>query len=320
MYDVITLGSATVDVFGVISKKYDKVSPGDKVLVNKLDFEVGGGGVNSAVAFSRMGLDTAFLGKVGCDHNGVKVLRELKKEGVDFLHLKASDDFTSFSFILNSSKEKDRIIYTYKGASDHLKTSEINWEGLKKTKWIYMATLLKDSFKTAEKVATFASENKINLMFNPSSYLAKKGKRGLSKILKNTTILVLNKQEGKLVIGTKSNDIKKILKDLQSLGPDMVVVTDGSKGAHVYDGEVIAHMKPYKTKVVSTAGAGDAFASGFLAGIIKKNYEHALELGMANAASVVQYYGAKNKLLKYSEAKGFIRKKKGKVVVKKNHI
>lgn len=317
MYDIITLGSATVDVFGTINKRYKDVSPGDKVLVEELDFEIGGGGINSAIAFSRMGLKVGFLGKIGKDHNGIKIIRELGKENIDFMHLKPSKDFTSFSFILESKKEQDRIIYTYKGASDHLKHTEIDWNMLKGTNWIYLATLLKESFKTAEMVAQFAKKNGIKLMFNPSSYLAKQGKKGLKKILDGTTILVLNKQEGKALLGTRKDKIEFILKELYRLGPDMVVVTDGPKGAHVYDGEIYAHMKPYKVKIASTAGAGDAFASGFLAGIIKKDYAHALELGMANSASVIQYYGAKNRLLKYSEAKKFINSKRNKVITKK---
>jgi sugar/nucleoside kinase (ribokinase family) len=69
---------------------------------------------------------------------------------------------------------------------------------------------------------------------------------------------------------------------------------------------------------VSTAGAGDAFASGFLAGILYKNdIIHALELGMANAASVIQYYGTKNKLLTYKQARKFIRRRKERVFKKK---
>jgi len=308
MYDIITLGSATVDAFGVISEKFEDCKPGDKVLVKKLDFEIGGGGVNAAVAFSRMGLKTAFLGKVGLDHNGLRIIRELKKEDIDFLHYKHSEDFTSFSFILNSEKEKDRIIYTYKGASDHLKPGEVDVRDLKKTRWFYIATLLKEAFKTAEKVAEFAKKNNIPVMFNPSSYLAKRGKDYLKKILKCTTILVLNKKESKLLLRTDSDDFVFLLKSLQKLGPKIVVITDGSRGVHVLDKDMLAYMKPYKIKVVSTAGAGDAFASGFLSGIIKKDYVHALEIGMANAASVIQYYGTNIRLLSYKEALKFVEK------------
>ena len=218
MYDVITMGSATVDVFGVISKKLTEPKPGDKVLIEKIDFEIGGGGVNSAIAFSRMGLKTAFLGKVGCDHDGIIVIRELKKEDVDFLHLKPSKFPTSHSFILMSKKEKDRIIYAYKGASDDLNSGEIELNKLK-TKWLYIATLLGDAFKAAEKAALFAKKNKINVMFNPSSYLAAEGKKKLKKLLSCCSILVLNRSEARLLLGTKHDSMKYLLKELRKLGP-----------------------------------------------------------------------------------------------------
>ena len=108
-----------------------------------------------------------------------------------------------------------------------------------------------------------------------------------------------------------------MLKNLKKQGPAIAVITQGSKGAWVYEGKNIHHAKPYRVKVKSTAGAGDAFASGFLAGIIKKDAAHALELGMANAASVIQYFGTKNKLLHYKEAKSFIEKHKQRIAVRK---
>jgi ribokinase len=311
MYDVITMGSATVDLFAVISKRLTEPKPGDKVLIEKVDFEIGGGGVNSAVAFSRMGLKTAFLGKVSHDYNGVNVILELKKEKVEFIHLKPSNLPTSLSFILMSKKQKDRILYTYKGASDDLNPKEIDLSKLKKTKWLYMATLLGEAFKTAKKTAIFAKKNNIPLMFNPSSYLAAKGKEALSIILKSAAILVLNKSEAKLVLRTKTNDIKDLLKQLKKTGPNIVIITDGPRGVHAFDGNKIYYQPAYKVNVVSVTGAGDAFASGFLAGTIKgDDIRTSLKLGAANAASVIKYYGTKNKLLSYNQAKTFIKKQK----------
>jgi len=54
---------------------------------------------------------------------------------------------------------------------------------------------------------------------------------------------------------------------------------------------------------VETTGAGDSFSSAFLAGIIiKKDIDFALSLGQANAESVIQHIGAKNRLLRLNEA------------------
>ena len=59
MYDVITIGSATIDAFPSISEKIKDLKLGEKVLVEDLKFEPGGGGINSAIGLSRMGINTA---------------------------------------------------------------------------------------------------------------------------------------------------------------------------------------------------------------------------------------------------------------------
>ena len=92
MYDIITIGSASIDLFikteGEIRKHHDHLDIcyhlGNKLLVKDLIFSTGGGGTNTAVAFSRLGLRTAFIGVVGADDNGEIILRELEKERVNF--------------------------------------------------------------------------------------------------------------------------------------------------------------------------------------------------------------------------------------------
>jgi len=317
MYDVITIGSATVDVFADIDPKFKDINLGDKVLIKDIEFQTGGGGINSAIGLSRMNIKTAFLGKLGHDHNAFKILHELKKEDIEVIKTSPSKKRTSYSVIISSKKEKDRVLFTYKGASDDLRYNEIKKSELN-TNWIYMATMLKKSFKTAKKIAKYAERNNINLLFNPSTYLAKQGKRKLRPILNAASIIILNRSEAKLLLKSKSDQIKKLVKSLYKLGPKIVVITEGSKGVAAYDGSTLFTLPAYKVKVKNTTGAGDAFASGFLAGILhKQDIPHALELGNANAASVVKYFGTRNKLLSYKQTKKFISKRKEEVVTRK---
>jgi len=58
---------------------------GGKMLIKDLKFDVGGGGTNTAVAFSRLGLKTGCICEFGKDENGRKILDLLKKEKVKFL-------------------------------------------------------------------------------------------------------------------------------------------------------------------------------------------------------------------------------------------
>jgi ribokinase len=316
MYDVITIGSSTVDVFVYTDKTksfyiktlddeehYISYPVGSKLLIDQLDFFTGGGGTNTAVCLSRLQLKTAYLGKVGKDVHSENVLEVLKKEKVDFLGFK--DDYennkTGYSVILDSL-EKRRTVLTHKGINDYLFYDEIDL-GKLKTGWFCMTSMMGESFKTLEKLSQYAKENDIKILLNASEYLCKKGIDFLEKILKNTTIIVLNEEEANILIGKK----KKVntLKSLKELGPDIAVITDGEKPVHCMDDKNNHFvLYPPEVKVVETTGAGDAFAASFLAGMIKDgNIEYSLKLASINARSVLQYRGAKEKLLTYDEAK-----------------
>jgi ribokinase len=323
IYDVITVGSATIDVFAKTESELIKIKTrehedeliaypaGSKILIERLDFQTGGGGTNTAVSFARLGLKTAFLGKIGKDCNGGTVISELRKEKVEFIGV-TSREQTGYSIVLNSIEE-DRTILTFKGANNCLGFNEIN-KGKLKAKWFYFSSMVDKSYKTLEKIAMYAKKNNIKVAFNPSSYLTKNGTAFLASLVRNTDLLVLNREEAEMLVGNRPAE--ELLKELSALGPSIVAITDGKNGVYALEhGENGKHKIYYlpgnKVKVVETTGAGDAFASGFLAGLILKNdTRFALNLGIANATSVVMHLGAKNRLLTLSEAKRMIAKNK----------
>lgn len=315
MYDVITIGSNTIDVFVYtdrsrsifIKTKSDEESfisypVGAKLLINDLHFFSGGGGTNSAVALSRLGLKVAYIGKVGNDHNGIRILDELKKEKIDFLGPICHDSRkkTGYSVILDSL-EKKRTVLSYKGANNCLDYCEIDIDKVK-TKWFYISSMMGRSFLTIEKMTEFASKNNIKILFNTSNYLAEKGKGYLNNILKNTEILVLNKEEAELLVGR--GETLELISELKDLGPKIVVVTDEENPVYGLDNKNILYKAiPYDVKVVEATGAGDSFASSFLAGMIKTgDMEFSLRLAIVNSHSVLLFKGAKRKLLKYNQA------------------
>lgn len=307
MYDIITVGSATVDVFAMTDAEQISIKAGEseetliayksgsKILITELHTFTGGGGTNSAVSFARMGLSTAFIGKVGKDPNSEIILKELKKEKVEFIGARSNAQ-TGYSVILDSELE-DRTILTYKGCNNDLRYSEIK---ALKTRWFYFSSMVGEAYKTQERIAAYAKAHRIPVAFNPSSYLAKQGPKFLSKILKCTHVIILNKEEAEMIAGP--GNIKAMLGRLRGLGPKIAVITDGKNGAFASDGTYHS-IKPRKVRIRETTGAGDAFASGLVAGFVKgKSLKFSMELGMANASSVIQFLGAKNKLLTYKEA------------------
>ena len=295
-FDVITFGSAVVDVFvntEVHEKKHQISYPvGSKVLIKELKTDVGGGGTNSAVAFSRLGLKTGYIGKLGLDKNGNKILNLLRKERVKFLGKQDKSHMTGYSIILDSI-EKSRTILTYKGINDLIELKDIRIRKLK-TKWLYLTSLLEKSFETQKRLAYRLSKKDVKIAFNPSEYLIKR--KNLLGILKICNVLILNKEEAEMLVGKKQKDL---LVALNKLGPQIVVITNKNKPIECYDGIKKYLLKPNKIKVIERTGAGDAFASSFVAGLIRnKSIEESLKLGLKNSENVIQHFGAKNNLLR----------------------
>ncbi|MDP3989918.1 MAG: carbohydrate kinase family protein [archaeon] len=308
-YDVITVGSATVDRILTMNGSFSSVKLGDKILLDTVEKFSGGGATNSAAAFSVLGLRTAVVTKVGDDEEGDFVEREMRVDyGVKNLCQHRSHKKTDLAFIVTSLKEKDRVIFVQKGASQELRGTDFKKSSVR-AKWIYLSTLIGSSFSTAKDVAEIAKRKKINLLFNPSLYLAQKGKRYLAPVLKACNILVCNLEEAQALLGIKSKDVFKLLRGIQKLGPKRVIITNSIKKLHAIDGDLLYSYVPPNAPRKHTAGAGDAFTAGFLAGIIKgKSFLESLQVGQMNATSIVQYVGTKNKLLTFVEASHQLKK------------
>ena len=150
MYDVITVGSATVDalvrtefsevVHGQHKEECIAYPVGAKILMKELILTVGGGGTNSAVSLSRLGHKVAFLGKIGLKENSRRVVNQLRKENVDIsLIIRSKTGRTGYSIVLDSKKH-DRTILIFRGSNNDLRFNEISLNKLK-TKWFYFCLL-----------------------------------------------------------------------------------------------------------------------------------------------------------------------------------
>ncbi|EKD43914.1 MAG: hypothetical protein ACD_72C00075G0004, partial [uncultured bacterium] len=106
----------------------------------------------------------------------------------------------------------------------------------------------------------------------------------------------------------KSEDMKYMLRQLMQLGPRIVVITDGAKGAYCFDGMNVYFQGIFDLPVLEKTGAGDAFASGFISAVIHGlNVKHALRWGSANAAFVVQKIGGQAGLLTKHQIVKFLK-------------
>ena len=305
MYDVITMGSATVDVFTMVdselimiktSKKereYVAYPVGSKVLINNILYETGGGATNVAVSLSKLGLKVACVSKLGSGTNSKIIKKNLSENGVSFLGNQGKEH-TGYSFVLNSI-DSGRTILAYKGANNNLLSSDIDLNSFD-TKWFYFTSMIGKSWETMKKVADYALKKNIKIAFNPSNYVCDKGQRYLAKVLKITDILFLNLEEAELLTRSHLSMV-----ELMKMGPKSVVITNGVHGAYTIDKGFIYHVLTQTREVKQATGAGDAFGSSFLFGKIKGHgIEHCLSIATLNSVSVISKIGAKKGLLPYS--------------------
>ncbi|MCX6790770.1 MAG: carbohydrate kinase family protein, partial [Candidatus Gribaldobacteria bacterium] len=118
----------------------------------------------------------------------------------------------------------------------------------------------------------------------------------LKPLLKLIDILFLNQEEATLLTGKA--DEKETMRELFKHTNGLVVITKGKEGSLVSDGKRVFAAGTLDQKAVEKTGAGDAFAAGFLAGLLRQNtIEYAIQLATANAVSCALKVGAKNGLL-----------------------
>ena len=308
-YDVITFGSATLDIFlqadefaikpikKFVTKKGVCFPFGSKVDVKNLYFQTGGGGTNVAAFLASQGLKVAFCGEIGDDFAGKEVLKDLKKFKVNCkLIFKTEKVATNLSVIFSFGRE--RTCFVWRGASEFLTKEKIPWEKLN-AKWFYLAPLSGRAAQLFEPLVNFAKEHKIYVFANPGNSQINLGMKVLKPILSKIDILLLNQEEASLLTKIPYQKEKEIFKKLNELVNGIVIMTKGAKGAVVSDGSYLWQARPSKVSVVEKTGAGDAFGAGFLKGFMEKgDIAFSLQLGLANATACIQKIGAKQGFLK----------------------
>lgn len=310
MARILSLGSALQDIYLIdhddlvpteigSESIFGKILVGSKVDIDKLSYEVGGGGVNSAISFARHGHEAVLMANIARDAAGDAVLKTLDKEGVDtgYVDYDASKA-TGSSVILLDSGKGERTILTYRGASnkfDNFKAQDLD---AIKPDWMYITTLRGD-LKTLTAFLEKAHEKKIKVMFNPGVKELEKATE-LLRLLKYVDVLLVNKQEAAEMVPGKI--LEELLYHLKGY-TDTVIITDGSMGGIATDGADTYRFGLYAdAKVKDATGAGDAFGSGFLAALASgKSFRQSLIFASANSTSVVGKIGANRGIMNGKE-------------------
>lgn len=308
MYDVITVGSATRDVFLRSRALHSHPSKdalaqveacfpfGAKVDIDELLFATGGGATNNAVTFARLGkLKTAAIARIGADSAGRDIIEALRHDHVSTGFVQtAKGELTAYSTVL-LAPVGERTILVYRGASRTIGAAKIPW-GRLTARWFYLSSL-GGNLALLRALIAHARRTGAKIAMNPGGQEFKHGAATLRPLFQKLDWLNVNREEAARLTGAPYGNIHAVVRALRRFAKASIV-TDGPRGAYAILPNKVLYAKTLGTKPRNVTGAGDAFGSAFAVGLIKKNNpDYALRLGILNADSVIRGMGAKAGIL-----------------------
>ncbi len=261
-----------------------------------------GNAANAAVCFEKLGLESGLVSNVGADAFGRDIIQALEKKGVDsrFVHINRAK-VSNYHYVLWYKEERTILInheeYDYKWP--RFRASDV-------PRWVYFSSISKNALdKYHDNVMDWLDDNpEVKLAFQPGTFQMEAGVDRLRRLYARSDVLVLNREEAVYVSGGNYDDIHGLFDRFHELGVKIVVITDGPAGAYASNGNDRLKMPLYPDPAppVERTGAGDAFASTFVAAIMKGNtIEGALQWAPINSMNVVQHVGAQGGLLSETE-------------------
>ena len=263
-----------------------------------------GNSANAAVSAARLGLKSGLITSLGNDHSADECLEVFNNEGVSTRFITKEDGKrTNHHYVLWYKDDRTILIkheqFTYA------------MPDIGSPKWLYLSSLGEHSIPYHHEIAAYLeSHPDIKLAFQPGTFQIELGTETLDALYKRTEVFFCNTDEARLILKTGEGDGGVLAKMMTTIGPKIAVITDGSKGAYVYDGADTWYMPTYPDPKppYDRTGAGDAYASTFVAALaLGKTPSEAIEWAPINSMSVVQKIGAQEGLLKREELEQFLK-------------
>jgi ribokinase len=316
-YDFVAIGDTVIDAFirlkdaeahCDIDGKNCKLSMnfGAKIPYEAVhELPAVGNSANASVAAARLGLSSALITNIGDDTYGDKCITHLKDDGVSTEYVvRHEGKKTNYHYVLWFQDERTILIkheayhYTF---PTHITPP----------KWIYLSSFAKEDEGLHDTIAEYLQKHPaVRLAFQPGTFQLKLGLDRLKALYAHTEVFVCNVEEAQELLGDHTAPVKDMLRSIHAHGPKIVLITDGKLGAYLLHENKTYFMPPYPdTKPpLERTGAGDAFASTFVAAIaLGLSPEEAIRWAPINSASVVQYVGAQKGLLTREELEQFLR-------------
>lgn len=264
-----------------------------------------GNSANAAVSASRLGLSSALSGVVGDDLYGKECMKALAENNVSIEYIEIDPKLpTNYHYVLWYGPERTILV-------NHAPFERYFPKNMKAPKWIYLSSLGENTEEFHHEIASWLLEHpETKLAFQPGTFQMKLGTEKLKDIYERADIFFCNVEEAQRILSSKETDHKKLLDMLHALGPKIVVMTDGIKGAYAREehGDVW-FMPVYPHVPKERTGAGDAFESTITSCLaMGKTLEEALLWAPINAMSVTQEIGAQKGLLTQEKIEEYLQK------------
>ena len=282
---------------------------GDKVPYESVDVcHAVGNSPNAAVSAARLGLNTALLAYIGDDIVGKDDLAELEKNGVHTdLMVTVPGMVSNYHYVLWYDVERTILIkhqeYPYKLDPN-----------MPAPKWMYLSSLASNSADYHDALSAYLLANPdIKLVYEPGTFQMKMGIERTKAIYARTEVFVCNFEESQRILGTEETDFRKLMDMIHELGPKIVSITDGIKGAYARDTEGTHYFMPiypnHPGGPLERTGAGDAYTSTFAIALsLGKSVTEALMWGPINSMSVTEAVGAQKGLLTMEQLLDYLAK------------
>lgn len=316
--DVISIGDIVTDVFLKLfedqAHQYSNehgewlaIPFGTKIPYDTVETVKGvGNAANAAVCFSRLGLVSAFASNVGDDQEGRDMIASLSQNKVDTRFVRINPDKVSnIHYALRYKVERTILIKheAYDYHWPHLRPTEI-------PKWLYFSSVSQHAMEYHDQIADWLEDNaEVKLAFQPGTFQLEAGVDRLRRIYQRSEVLIVNREEAVTITNGNYHDFHDLLAKLHDIGVKIAVITDGPAGAVASDGNQAYKIPLYPDPAppIDRTGAGDAFASTFIAALIKGyNITGALQWAPINSMSVLQKVGAQAGLLSEPELEQYL--------------
>lgn len=267
--------------------------PGETIIGHDFMTNQGGKGANQAVAVARLGGEACFVARVGDDGFGRNSLDLLKKEGIQVDHVSVTPDTSTGIALIPVDAQGENSIIVSSGANALLSEADIVAAAgeIRQSKILLMQ--LETPVGTLIRAARIAHDAGVTVVLNPAPY----PKQPLpDELLSLVDIITPNETEAAAMSGIEVSDDASILKAMQAIrgkGIRQVIMTAGSRGAYLLQGDSAVRIPTEKTHVVDTTAAGDTFCGALCVALSEdRNLQEAVSFANRAASLSVTRVGA----------------------------